>query len=291
MKRLHFFIVIFILLVSLTLFSQTEKSRKEIVKGLFDSVEEWMGTPYVYGGNSKNGIDCSAFVMNVFKKVFNYNLPRTVRDQKNVGTFVKGTLQPGDLVFFKISGTISHIGIYVFDNKFIHAASAGPQVGVIKSSLNEKYYKQRYVYAKRIIELPPFIPLNTEKQDINEGIKDNTELDTKENLENNDSLFTYDIECNLGGVLFRNDIKERKTTFEANKLFFASIKNNDDKFITGSMQILEKDTGKKVHTYTYTVKAEETTFKRIRLDKGDYILEISAPGSTQPLTSIEFSVK
>lgn len=132
------------------------KSRQQIVRELFDSVEEWMGTPYVYGGNSKNGIDCSAFVSRVYSKVFDVKLPRTVAYQKNLGTVVTGKLQPGDLIFFDFGSGISHVGIFVFGEKFIHAASGGPNVGVVKCSLKEPYYKRHYAYARRIVTLPAY---------------------------------------------------------------------------------------------------------------------------------------
>ena len=127
------------------------KSRQQIVRELFDSVEEWMGTPYVYGGNSKNGIDCSAFVSRVYSKVFNVKLPRTVAYQKNLGTAVTGNLQPGDLIFFDFGSGISHVGIFVFGEKFIHAASGGPSVGVVKCSL-----KEPFIYLLNSISLNPY---------------------------------------------------------------------------------------------------------------------------------------
>lgn len=133
-----------------------DKSRQQIVRELFDSVEEWMGTPYVYGGNSKNGIDCSAFVSRVYSKVFDVKLPRTVAHQKNLGTLVTGKLQPGDLIFFNFGSGICHVGIFVFGDKFIHAASGGPNVGVVKCSLKEPYYKRHYAYARRIVTLPAY---------------------------------------------------------------------------------------------------------------------------------------
>lgn len=141
----------------------TNKSRQQIVRELFDSVEEWMGTAYVYGGNSKDGIDCSGFVSRVYSKVFDIQLPRTVAHQKNLGTAVTGNLQPGDLIFFDFGSGISHVGIFVFADKFIHAASGGPNVGVVKCSLKEPYYKRHYAYARRIVALPAYkAPENTE---------------------------------------------------------------------------------------------------------------------------------
>ncbi len=136
--------------------SAEPKTRQEIVGELFVSIESWFGVPYILGGMDKKGVDCSGFTKDVYKKIFNYDLPRTVTLQKTQGKLVAGKLQPGDLLFFDTIGGVSHVGIYVFDNKFIHAASGGPKVGVIKSSLNEKYYKDRYLFARRIVELPPY---------------------------------------------------------------------------------------------------------------------------------------
>ncbi|HQB62390.1 MAG TPA: NlpC/P60 family protein, partial [Spirochaetota bacterium] len=149
----------FVILLLLGLYAaaySSEKSRTEIVQELFRVVENWMGTPYLWGGKDKGGVDCSAFVKNVYKHIFNVDLPRTVKEQQFVGTLVKDKLEPGDLVFFNTTGKISHVGIYVFGDKFIHSASSGKFVGVIKSSLNEKYYKKCYLFARRVIKLPPY---------------------------------------------------------------------------------------------------------------------------------------
>ncbi|MBP7554069.1 MAG: C40 family peptidase [Spirochaetes bacterium] len=149
----------FIILLIFGLYSTaypSEKSRTEIVQELFRVVENWMGTPYLWGGKDKGGVDCSAFVKNVYKHIFNVDIPRTVKEQQFAGTLVKDKLEPGDLVFFNTTGKVSHVGIYVFGDKFIHSASSGKFVGVIKSSLNEKYYKKSYLFARRIIKLPPY---------------------------------------------------------------------------------------------------------------------------------------
>lgn len=147
---------IYFLGVNFAAFSE-ERSRTEIVRELFSTVEVWLGVPYQLGGNDKNGVDCSAFVKDVYKRVFKIDIPRTVRQQKNIGEKIIRGFQPGDLLFFNTTGNISHVGIYVFDRKFIHAASAGSKIGVIKSSLDEKYYKERFVFARRVITLPSFL--------------------------------------------------------------------------------------------------------------------------------------
>ena len=153
---------IYFLAINFVFFSE-ERSRIEIVRELFSTIEVWLGVPYQLGGNDKNGVDCSAFVKDVYQRVFKTDIPRTVREQKNIGKKIIRDFQPGDLLFFNTTGDISHVGIYVFDKKFIHAASAGSRIGVIKSSLDEKYYKERFVFARRVITLPSFF----EKKDNN----------------------------------------------------------------------------------------------------------------------------
>lgn len=120
------------------------KEDKEFIKQITD----WLGVPYVYGGESKEGTDCSGFVQTFYK---NYNktvLNRTAADLvKNCDTINKKDLQIGDLVFFKINNTkVSHVGIYLGKDRFIHASSKG----VMVNSLTENYYKKYFFAAGRI---------------------------------------------------------------------------------------------------------------------------------------------
>lgn len=110
----------------------------------------YLGTPYKYGGNDLNGIDCSGFTTNVFKNALNYKLPRTASEQFSVGESVKkNELKFGDLVFFDTQNNSfpGHVGIYIGDNSFVHSSSKN---GVIISSLETNYYKTKYVGARRI---------------------------------------------------------------------------------------------------------------------------------------------
>lgn len=115
---------------------------------LNDTVNDLLGTPYKWGGTSKQGFDCSGFIITVFNE-FNIDLPRTSKAQATIGEQVsKDNLRPGDLVFFNIDGKgISHAGIYVGDGKFAHSAS---KQGVSISKLSESYYAKRYVTARRV---------------------------------------------------------------------------------------------------------------------------------------------
>ena len=118
---------------------------------LFTVAEKWLGVPYRYGGNTKKGCDCSGFVSQVYKAVYGKSLERNsaaIRD-KNCSKIRRSQLRTGDLVFFKTGSSrkINHVGIYLKDNKFIHASSSK---GVIVSSLEEKYYIRTYVCSGRV---------------------------------------------------------------------------------------------------------------------------------------------
>lgn len=116
-------------------------------------VIKFLDTPYRYGGTSPNGIDCSAFTGAVFKNSLHIDLPRSSSDQYTVGQKIgnQEDLKFGDLVFFQTRRrrSISHVGIYIGNRLFAHASSSQ---GVIVSSLDETYYKKRYVGAKRVSE-------------------------------------------------------------------------------------------------------------------------------------------
>ncbi len=122
-------------------------------KALMDNIMEWLGTPYRFGGMSKRAIDCSAFVMTVFRDAGNIRLPRTARAQfASVGIKVgRDELQFGDLVFFHTRryARASHVGIYLGDNLFTHASS---KYGVTISSLESRYYSKRFIGGRRLTE-------------------------------------------------------------------------------------------------------------------------------------------
>src|ERR1700712_5943500 len=110
---------------------------------LFHFVYDWIGTPYRFGGESRNGIDCSAFTKELYSEVFNLDIKRSSRDIFSMVSPVgKDDLKEGDLVFFKIhSRRISHIGIYLGDGRFVHASSRGVAI----NNLDDDYYS-RYFY-------------------------------------------------------------------------------------------------------------------------------------------------
>ena len=108
----------------------------------------YLGTPYVYGGSSRSGTDCSGFTMAVFA-AFGYSLPHGASDQYYLSRRVSDReRQAGDLVFFNTYGGISHVGLYLGGGQFIHASSSR---GVTVNSLYESYYANAYLGAGRVI--------------------------------------------------------------------------------------------------------------------------------------------
>lgn len=130
---------------------------------LDSAVEAAIGTKYVSGGTTTNGFDCSGFTMYVFDKL-GIKLPHQSGAQYKMGSAVsRDDLRSGDLVFFNTSGRgVSHVGVYVGDGKFAHASS---KRGVTISSLNDSYYVNRYVGAKRIMSTDTYESVATESED------------------------------------------------------------------------------------------------------------------------------
>ena len=118
-----------------------------IAARLTSSALRFLGVPYVFGGTSTSGFDCSGFVQHVFAMV-GIALPRTADVQYDVGHRALGGPRAGDLVFFDTYGGVSHVGIYLGHGKFVHASSSH---GVMVSRLSDSYWAVRYVGAKRLI--------------------------------------------------------------------------------------------------------------------------------------------
>ncbi|WP_187149305.1 C40 family peptidase [Desulforapulum autotrophicum] len=123
-------------------------------------VKKYLGIPYLRGGTSRKGMDCSSFVRTVYSKFFGINLPYTAGAQFDSSKFKKIStheIQPGDLIFFATNKRkrISHVGMYVSDGQFIHASSS---LGITMSSLDDRYWKKRFVGSKRHKALNIFQP-------------------------------------------------------------------------------------------------------------------------------------
>ena len=114
----------------------------------------FLGTRYRFGGSSRSGLDCSAFVQKVFNEM-EVNLPRTAREQFEKGEIVtRGDMQKGDLVFFRTYASFpSHVGIYLGGNRMIHASSRDKRVVI--SSFDTPYYRSRFLGAKRVAKISP----------------------------------------------------------------------------------------------------------------------------------------
>ncbi len=110
---------------------------------LYTFIDDWSGAPYKYGGLSKKGVDCSGFCNLLYNQVYQKQLPRSTKDiAKQLNKVKQSKLEEGDLVFFDIEGKKNaHVGIYLMNNKFVHASTSK---GVIISSLDNPYYKKAY---------------------------------------------------------------------------------------------------------------------------------------------------
>ncbi len=119
---------------------------------LYKFIDEWYGVDYRMGGNDKDGIDCSAFVQRLYQEVFGLSLVRTAIDQFNYVTIIQDfdKLKEGDLVFFHVhSKHITHVGIYLMNQFFVHASSSQ---GVVISSLNDSYWRKYFAGAGDMID-------------------------------------------------------------------------------------------------------------------------------------------
>jgi len=117
---------------------------------LLQQIDHWWGTRYCMGGNDENCIDCSAFTQTILQAVYNVNVPRTAREQYDFSVHINNTeLKEGDLVFFKSGRTITHVGLYLNNYKFVHATTSG---GVMLSDLNDSYWGKKFAGAGRVIQ-------------------------------------------------------------------------------------------------------------------------------------------
>lgn len=118
---------------------------------LYVNAAEWIGTPYLSGGDSKHGTDCSGLVSQLYKKTYRLRLSRSTDGQlKGSNKITRHNLREGDLVFFTSRSSrkkVAHVGIYLKDDKFIHAST---NQGVIVSSLKERYYTQYWLCGGRV---------------------------------------------------------------------------------------------------------------------------------------------
>ncbi|MCL2175906.1 MAG: C40 family peptidase [Treponema sp.] len=130
------------------------EARQKVI----DAGKKYLGTPYVYGAMSSSGTDCSGFVCMSFKDALGETLPRSAAGLHSwADKIALNRAQPGDLLFFRTGTTsaITHVGIFLGDKRFIHAASDGAHTGVIYSTLDETYWDKAFVTAGRALPAAP----------------------------------------------------------------------------------------------------------------------------------------
>lgn len=120
---------------------------------LYREIKGWLGVPYRYGGNTKSGVDCSGFVLQVYKTVYNKRVERNSAKifEKNCRLIDVDELREGDLLFYctgKKTKGITHVGIYLRDNKFAHASSKGVKI----SDITEDYFIDHFYAAGRVVK-------------------------------------------------------------------------------------------------------------------------------------------
>lgn len=119
-------------------------------EALYDAIQSWMGTPYSYGGTSKDGVDCSGFVGSIYQEVYNKRLHRVANDmQQDCQLITRSELREGDLVFFTNSkGRVSHVGIFLKNDIFAHSSTSR---GVIISRLGDSYWSNHFFKGGRVL--------------------------------------------------------------------------------------------------------------------------------------------
>ena len=128
--------------------NQAHQLNERHEQTLFDVYQQWEGVPYRWGGNTQSGVDCSAFVQIAFQDAWQISLPRTTKNQSNTGKKInRKDAHYGDLVFFRINSTLEHVGVYIGNQRFMHASSSK---GVIISRLDNPYWASKFWQFRRI---------------------------------------------------------------------------------------------------------------------------------------------
>ncbi|WP_063975119.1 C40 family peptidase [Domibacillus aminovorans] len=160
-----------IMLFTLSPLASVKTEAASVGESIVTYGKKFMGVPYVFGGTTPNGFDCSGFTQYIYKHAAGVSLPRTTDQQYKVGTSVaKSDLQPGDLVFFANTYRqgISHVGVYAGGNMVLNATSSD---GIALVSLNNSYWGPKYAGAKRIVNEPEWFTDVAKSETTYEAIK------------------------------------------------------------------------------------------------------------------------
>lgn len=132
---------------------KSESKGSGNIRKVIDAACDWIGVPYLYGGNTRKGVDCSGLVCMAFETGAGIRLPRSSSDQAEACRKVKrSAVKPGDLFFFtnkKGGGRINHVALYIGDNRVVHSTTSR---GVIISNLDEDYWQSHFHSCGRVIE-------------------------------------------------------------------------------------------------------------------------------------------
>ncbi|HEX4917269.1 MAG TPA: NlpC/P60 family protein [Limnobacter sp.] len=132
-----------------TVFEADPGDLQGVGRGLMAQYRAWRGVPYKLGGESKEGIDCSAFVQITLREHFGVAVPRTTLAQSKQGESVERvSIRPGDLLFFRTGPTRRHVGFYLGRGQFLHAST---RVGVTISRLDDAYWQKSFWTARRVM--------------------------------------------------------------------------------------------------------------------------------------------
>lgn len=127
-----------------------ERGAPQIERALRAEVDDWIGTPYRYGGITRSGIDCSAWVQTVAADLFDVDLPRVTDSQVRIGRKVPSdALRAGDLVFFRPPSGTNHVGIYLSGGEFAHVSTSR---GVTISDMRSDYWRAAFWTARRLAD-------------------------------------------------------------------------------------------------------------------------------------------
>ena len=197
MKNKSFILGIIFVALANCVFAQDVIPIQAKRNAIVEECKKYIGTPYLYGGLTKDGIDCSGFVFTTVRDSAGVQLPRTVKALYSFVSIIPDSKkQKGDLVFFKtVESKISHVGIYIGKDQFIHSVSDGPNTGVIVSSLKENYWKTRYAGAGT------FFPVEYEQSETlvaannkNNNLIDNNSVSSEENKK---KISTFSVDSSL----------------------------------------------------------------------------------------------